>query len=239
GKRTALIAIPYDTKESRRGRPWHVHGGYHRGMKIVAAGAVAALAAVLIVTGPSREAEAVSEDVPPASNAQLSALQELVTQLRQENDQLEHIDEQLSSARRASADEELSRDEEVQSQAARHTATVQALETLRQVDALLEIGDSDGVDDQLARAEAALARRLHRQGCAPRGGREMAMRSWSWALAVVCLISCSHASPASEATPVQGEAVVQETAGQLQQLVAPIALYPDALIAQVLAASTY
>src|SRR5438445_2192667 len=67
----------------------------------------------------------------------------------------------------------------------------------------------------------------------------MAMRSWSWALAVVCLISCSHASPASEATPVQGEAVVQETAGQLQQLVAPIALYPDALIAQVLAASTY
>ena len=57
------------------------------------------------------------------------------------------------------------------------------------------------------------------------------MRSWSWALAVVCLISCSHASPASEATPVQGEAVVQETAGQLQQLVAPIALYPDALVA--------
>jgi len=126
-------------------------------MKIVAAGAVAALAAVLIVMGPSREAEAVSEDVPPASNAQLSALQELVTQLRQENDQLEHFDEQLSSARRASADEELSRDEEVQSQAARHTATVQALETLRQVDALLEIGDSDGVDDQLAVAEAALA----------------------------------------------------------------------------------
>jgi Protein of unknown function (DUF3300) len=38
---------------------------------------------------------------------------------------------------------------------------------------------------------------------------------------------------------VQGEAVLQETPAQLEQLVAPIALYPDALIAQILAASTY
>ena len=32
---------------------------------------------------------------------------------------------------------------------------------------------------------------------------------------------------------------VQQTPGQLQQLVAPIALYPDALVAQILAAATY
>ena len=31
----------------------------------------------------------------------------------------------------------------------------------------------------------------------------------------------------------------QQSAEQLQQLVAPIALYPDALVAQVLAAATY
>ena len=37
-------------------------------------------------------------------------------------------------------------------------------------------------------------------------------------------------------TPVQA---AQQTPEQLQQLVAPIALYPDALVAQVLAASTY
>ncbi|MCU1310470.1 MAG: hypothetical protein JWO20_1595 [Candidatus Angelobacter sp.] len=37
-------------------------------------------------------------------------------------------------------------------------------------------------------------------------------------------------------TPVQS---AQETPEQLQQLVAPIALYPDALVAQILAASTY
>ena len=36
----------------------------------------------------------------------------------------------------------------------------------------------------------------------------------------------------------QGEAP-RRTAGQLEQLVAPIALYPDALLSQVLMASTY
>jgi hypothetical protein len=43
------------------------------------------------------------------------------------------------------------------------------------------------------------------------------------------------AEPASQ-TPVQA---AQQTPEQVQQLVAPIALYPDALVAQVLAASTY
>src|SRR5436309_13528879 len=41
---------------------------------------------------------------------------------------------------------------------------------------------------------------------------------------------------ATSQPPVQA---AQQTPAQLQQLVAPIALYPDALVAQVLAASTY
>jgi hypothetical protein len=41
--------------------------------------------------------------------------------------------------------------------------------------------------------------------------------------------------PAASA-PVQA---AQQTPEQLQQLVAPIALYPDALVAQILAAATY
>jgi len=45
-----------------------------------------------------------------------------------------------------------------------------------------------------------------------------------------------QASPALAQPPVQA---AQQTPEQLQQLVAPIALYPDALAAQVLAASTY
>jgi len=47
----------------------------------------------------------------------------------------------------------------------------------------------------------------------------------------------SSVQPTSvQATPVQA---AQQTAEQLQQLVAPIALYPDALVAQILAAATY
>src|SRR5438093_5102196 len=66
------------------------------------------------------------------------------------------------------------------------------------------------------------------------------MRSWIPVLAVACLLCCSHASAAPEPPPaVQGETVVQQSPEQLEELVAPIALYPDELVAQVLAASTY
>src|ERR1700747_1365176 len=37
----------------------------------------------------------------------------------------------------------------------------------------------------------------------------------------------------------QGQAYTQQTPEQLQQLVAPIALYPDSLVAQILAATTF
>jgi Protein of unknown function (DUF3300) len=42
-----------------------------------------------------------------------------------------------------------------------------------------------------------------------------------------------------EAQPPQAPPPVQQTPDQLQQLVAPIALYPDSLVAQILAASTF
>jgi len=102
---------------------------------------------------------------PPAANMllpsgdQLAALQQLVTQSRQENERLAHIDEQLASARRQAADEELRRETEAEEKAAQHAATVQALGILRQAEALLATGDSDGVDDELGRAEAALSGR--------------------------------------------------------------------------------
>jgi hypothetical protein len=48
--------------------------------------------------------------------------------------------------------------------------------------------------------------------------------------------SASSASSDSDSSPVRD---APQTPEQLQQLVAPIALYPDALVAQVLAASTY
>ncbi len=55
--------------------------------------------------------------------------------------------------------------------------------------------------------------------------------------------SLAPASQSSDQAPTaqspQESATVKQSPQQLQQLVAPIALYPDALVAQVLAASTY
>src|SRR5437660_11732004 len=64
------------------------------------------------------------------------------------------------------------------------------------------------------------------------------MRSWM-AVPAACLLCCSHASAAPKPPAAVGEAVLQQSPEQLEQLVAPIALYPDALVAQILAASTY
>src|SRR5208283_1048440 len=51
-------------------------------------------------------------------------------------------------------------------------------------------------------------------------------------------ISAFQEAPAPEQTP-QGAPYATQTPEQLQQLVAPIALYPDSLVAQILAASTF
>src|SRR6202011_6139873 len=45
--------------------------------------------------------------------------------------------------------------------------------------------------------------------------------------------------PASQSSQQPQAPAAQQSAQELQQLVAPIALYPDALVAQILAASTY
>jgi uncharacterized membrane protein YgcG len=47
------------------------------------------------------------------------------------------------------------------------------------------------------------------------------------------------AEPSGQSSVAPPPQAAQQTAEQLQQLVAPIALYPDALVAQILAASTY
>jgi hypothetical protein len=46
-------------------------------------------------------------------------------------------------------------------------------------------------------------------------------------------------SPALDSARAESAASPARTAAQLEQLVAPIALYPDALVAQILMASTY
>src|SRR5207245_10618871 len=56
---------------------------------------------------------------------------------------------------------------------------------------------------------------------------------------VLATAPAGFADQADQSTSQPPVQAAQQTPAQLQQLVAPIALYPDALVAQVLAASTY
>jgi hypothetical protein len=68
-------------------------------------------------------------------------------------------------------------------------------------------------------------------------GRIMTLLRRSLAVALSLLIlAAPFAGQSDESTPVQE---AKQTPEQLQQLVAPIALYPDEMVAQVLTAATY
>jgi soluble lytic murein transglycosylase-like protein len=88
-----------------------------------------------------------------------AAVQQLVGQSQEENEQLGQIDEELAAALQRAADEAWRRQAVAARAAAQHAATLEALETLRRSQALLATGDSDGVDEELARAEVSLSGR--------------------------------------------------------------------------------
>jgi len=80
----------------------------------------------------------------------------------------------------------------------------------------------------------------------PRLGKQILVSTLSVALASTTLAQNLWAvqetqapPPSAEAAHAQGPTYAQQSPEQLQRLVAPIALYPDSLVAQVLAASTF
>ena len=70
-----------------------------------------------------------------------------------------------------------------------------------------------------------------------RSGKQNLVFLLLWALCFAISAQSLLASQDQDAPPQQQD--VQQSPGQLQQLVAPIALYPDSLVSQILAASTY
>src|ERR1700694_5623649 len=60
-----------------------------------------------------------------------------------------------------------------------------------------------------------------------------------WVYPALANAPAGFASQSDQPTPPAGVQAAVQTPEQLQQLVAPIALYPDSLVAQLLAASTY
>ena len=82
----------------------------------------------------------------------------------------------------------------------------------------------------------------------PGGDGGLAMSAWSKRISRYCFMALaaplllSLPALAQQQPPPQGQPQPEQqplSQQQLQQLVAPIALYPDALLAQVLTASTY
>ena len=97
--------------------------------------------------------------VLPPPDSQVAPLQQLVLQSEQENEQLGRIDNQLTALRLQAYEEEWRRQAVWEQEAAQQAATLQALETLRYAERMLATGNADGVDDELANAEAALSGR--------------------------------------------------------------------------------
>jgi hypothetical protein len=92
-----------------------------------------------------------------ALKAQVAALEQLVEQSRQESEQLGQINAQLQAQRQQAADAAAQQQDEAEQDAAQHAATLDALGTLREAEVRLATGNSDGVDEALSRAEAALS----------------------------------------------------------------------------------
>jgi hypothetical protein len=90
---------------------------------------------------------------------QVVALQRMLEQQHQANEQLGQIDDQLGAMRQQTADEAAQRQAAAEQEAAQHEATLQALGSLRQAEQQLAYGNSDGVDADLSRAQSALSGR--------------------------------------------------------------------------------
>jgi len=119
-------------------------------------GARAPLGAQLMDVSSAGVPQPAPAAVPEQSDGRAAYLQELVAQARQQNEQLGEIDDELATLRQQAADREAEKEAEAEEVSVEQTATLQALDTLRRAEAKLAFGNSDGVDDQLANASAAL-----------------------------------------------------------------------------------
>ena len=101
-------------------------------------------------------ADAVPAFPPQSPVDQERYLRELVNELREENEQLRTLDDQVAVLRQDLADREAERQDEVEVQAALEATLLQILDMLRQDEERLAVGDTEGVDDDLAYAASAL-----------------------------------------------------------------------------------
>jgi len=109
--------------------------------------------------GVPEQAVPVQAFPPQPPDDQVKYLRQMVRQLQQENEQLGALDDEVAGLRQQEADRDQEQQAEAEEELAQHAATLQALDTLRQADEMLAAGNWEGVDDELADAEAALSGR--------------------------------------------------------------------------------
>ena len=104
--------------------------------------------------------EAVDDERPEApAAAPAPAPRQSPPQPEIESEQLRAAEDQLAQMQLQVAAEESQRREEQTEEAAQHAATIESLDVLREAEASLATGDSDGIDEELVRAEEALSGR--------------------------------------------------------------------------------
>jgi len=113
-------------------------------------------AGMVDVADVTAEGDAAPAFPPQPPGDQVKYLQQLVNELRQENEQLATLDDQVVEMRRDMADREAKRQADAANQAAQQAAFLQTLDRLRRDEDALSTGDTDGVDEDLAGAEASL-----------------------------------------------------------------------------------
>jgi hypothetical protein len=113
-------------------------------------------AGMLDVADVASEGNAAPAFPPQPQGDQVKYLQELVDELHRENEQLGALDDQVLDLRQDMADRQAERRADAANQAAQQAAFLQTLGRLRRDEDALAFGDTDGVDQDLAAAEASL-----------------------------------------------------------------------------------
>jgi hypothetical protein len=96
---------------------------------------------------------------PQPQNDQATYLRQMVDELREENGQLGTLDDQVAALRQDLADHDAERQAEADAEAAQEAAVLETLDMLRRDEDALAYGDMDGVEHDLAHAEAVLSGR--------------------------------------------------------------------------------
>jgi len=114
-------------------------------------------AGMVDVADVASEGDAAPAFPPQPRDDQAAYLQQMVNELRQENQQLRRVDDQVGALRQDMADRQAEREYEAEAVAAHQDAVLELVDRLRQDEEALAAGDTEGVSADLVYAESLLS----------------------------------------------------------------------------------